>query len=324
MNRVSDFRFLFLRDTPLIDLRAPVEFSGGSAPGAVNLPLLLDQERHEIGIAYKQSGQQAAIALGHKFVSGEVREARMASWLAEIERHPNAVLYCFRGGLRSQITQEWLRERGVERPIVEGGYKALRRFLLRMLEERVRALHFRVVCGPTGSGKTQYLRHCKGAFLDLEALARHRGSAFGALPEAQPCQVDFENALALSLLKLPADVSEVLVEDESRMIGKLVMPEILFERMKEGARLVLDLPLEERVENVFRDYVSPGKFADFRGSVRAISRKLGGQLTSEILADLDMAEREFLAGRGLGSNRAWIRKLLEHYYDPCYSRSSSL
>jgi len=95
-------------NTPLIDVRAPVEFAQGSLPGAVNLPLMVDEERHQVGIAYKQQGQQAAIALGERLVSGEIKQARVAAWQAYLAQHPDASIYCFRGGLRSQIAQQWL------------------------------------------------------------------------------------------------------------------------------------------------------------------------------------------------------------------------
>ncbi|HBM45267.1 MAG TPA: tRNA 2-selenouridine(34) synthase MnmH, partial [Halomonas sp.] len=111
-------------NTPLIDVRAPVEFAQGSLPGAVNLPLMVDEERHQVGIAYKQQGQQAAIALGERLVSGEIKQARVAAWQAYLAQHPDASIYCFRGGLRSQIAQQWLVDAGLHRPRIEGGWKA--------------------------------------------------------------------------------------------------------------------------------------------------------------------------------------------------------
>jgi tRNA 2-selenouridine synthase len=314
-------------ETRWIDVRAPVEFQEGAVPGARNLPLLTNEERHEVGITYKQEGQAAAIELGHRLVSGPVKAERIASWL-EAARGKPAVIYCFRGGLRSQISQQWIKENGLALPVVKGGYKALRRFLLETTESRCRTLSFRVVCGPTGSGKTAYLRESGKPFLDLEKIAMHRGSAFGAFENPQPSQANFENGLALALLRLP-EGSEVLVEDESRMIGKRSLPDPIFKKMKASPRLMLDIPLEQRVENIYREYLlesrlgkegDESRFNDFSAAVENISRKLGGQLTTEIQADIRISRREFRLGRGLESNRDWIRKLLESYYDPLYFR----
>ncbi|PIS11593.1 MAG: tRNA 2-selenouridine(34) synthase MnmH [Bdellovibrio sp. CG10_big_fil_rev_8_21_14_0_10_47_8] len=333
MNSVqrSQFKDLFLQETPWIDVRAPIEFDLGSVPGATNLPLLTDNERHQIGLCYKTHGQSAAVELGHQLVSGEIRAARLRSWMDQIRQRPKSIVYCFRGGLRSQIVQTWLLEQGLDRPIVDGGYKALRRFFIETLEESVARSEFLVVSGPTGSGKTRYLHSQQTSFIDLEDLARHRGSAFGALPDPQPSQVNFENILALAFLRLSDGHGPVLIENESRMIGQRALPEILHRKMQSSKKLVLKIGLEERVENIFRDYILESslgvdgdlqKFEDFRRAVRAISRKLGGARTQEILSDLDISHQEFQSGLGLESNRHWIRKLLVWYYDPLYDRSS--
>lgn len=317
-----------LRGARFIDVRAPIEFAAGSIPGAVNLPLLSDDERHQVGVVYKEQGQAAAVALGHTLVQGSVKDARVQAWLTELKAHPEAILFCFRGGLRSQISQTWLAEAGASVPIVEGGYKALRTYLMETIERLSSRLQFQIVSGPTGSGKTAYIKASGQAFIDLEDLAKHRGSAFGALEEPQPNQVNFENAVALELLKLAHLRTPILAEDESAMIGHRLIPVTLFERLRQSERLILNVPIESRVEAIFLDYVLNSKlglrndvsqFDSFRSSVRAISRKLGGERTQEILADMDFAQAQFESGQGLDSNRVWIRKLLEWYYDPNYS-----
>ena len=127
---VADHRRILREGLPLIDLRAPTEFALGAFPGAVNLPLLTDAERAAVGTRYKQCGQQAAIALGEELVSGATRTERIDSWRTFIATHPGTLLYCWRGGLRSQIAQEWLRDSGVEVARIAGGYKTLRRTCL--------------------------------------------------------------------------------------------------------------------------------------------------------------------------------------------------
>jgi tRNA 2-selenouridine synthase len=325
----SQFDELFLSPVRWIDVRAPVEFNTGAMPGAVNLPLLTDIERHTIGIAYKKEGREAAVSLGHKLVSGETRQSRIAAWTACASEHANTVIYCFRGGMRSQIVQKWMSEAGIDVPLVTGGYKALRRYLMEVFAEPLP--EFRVVSGPTGSGKTAFLSASGQPYLDLEGLAAHRGSSFGGMECPQPTQIDFEIRLAAGLLRLKrAARGPILIENESRLIGKCVIPDSLYSAIRTSQQLHLEVSLDQRVENIFRDYIlesslgqrgNAQRFVQFSDSVRAITRKLGGLRAQEVLRDLSFSHGEFLAGRGLDSNRIWIRKLLEWYYDPLYSHS---
>ncbi|MBY0410253.1 MAG: tRNA 2-selenouridine(34) synthase MnmH, partial [Burkholderiaceae bacterium] len=135
---LTDYRHIFLNDVPMMDVRAPVEFGQGAFPGVANLPLMNDEERHKVGTCYKQNGQDAAIALGHRLVSGAPKQERIAAWAAFAQAHPHGVLYCFRGGLRSQTSQQWLHsEAGIDYPRVIGGYKAMRTFLLETTQQAV-------------------------------------------------------------------------------------------------------------------------------------------------------------------------------------------
>ncbi|MFN7729058.1 MAG: tRNA 2-selenouridine(34) synthase MnmH [Bdellovibrio sp.] len=327
----SELAELFRRSTTLIDVRAPVEFAAGSLPGAVNLPLLIDDERRQVGTVYKEQGPQAAIDLGHWLVSGAIRGQRIKAWIEQIKKTPEAVIFCFRGGLRSQIVQRWLSEHGVDRPLIAGGYKAVRQVLLESLQTEASIRQFLVVSGPTGSGKTQYLRSQGRVYLDLEELASHRGSAFGAREVPQPTQVDFENRLAVQMLRLPQSQEPILIENESRMIGHRHIPEALFAKMRSSPKIVLHVDFETRVQNILQDYVfasslgqrgDADRFDQFRQAVLAISKKLGGQRAEEIMQDLDFSQKQFVLGGGLESNRIWIRKLLMWYYDPVYNRVS--
>ncbi|MBU1815801.1 MAG: tRNA 2-selenouridine(34) synthase MnmH, partial [Gammaproteobacteria bacterium] len=135
-DNLTDYAHIFLNDVPMMDVRAPVEFVQGAFPGTVNLPLMNDAERQQVGTCYKQQGQQAAIALGHQLVAGQTKQHRIEAWAAFAQAHAqHGVLYCFRGGLRSQIVQQWLHtEAGIAYPRVIGGYKAMRTFLLQTTE----------------------------------------------------------------------------------------------------------------------------------------------------------------------------------------------
>ncbi|MNK15800.1 tRNA 2-selenouridine synthase [compost metagenome] len=319
----------------MIDVRAPVEFAQGHLPGAVNLPILNDEERALIGTTYKQQGRDVAVKLGYELISGPIKESRLQAWSAFIKENPQSVIYCFRGGMRSQITQGWLKEQGLERPLIVGGYKKARHFFLEELNQLKKNFSFVSVSGPTGSGKTKFLQEADSLFphVDLEALACHRGSAFGAMKSPQPAQINFENQLALSLMKInrpPSGPSKVLVEDESRMIGQCVQPLPFFEHLREAPIFWIDEPLETRIENVYQDYILDSAMASgdqepalnvfkkYKQAVNCLQKRLGGLRTQEILDLLDKAEHEFLDSKTFTGNKAWIERLLVYYYDPIY------
>lgn len=248
-------RSLFLNNIPLMDVRAPVEFEQGAFPNAVNYPLMNDQERHEVGIRYKQAGQDAAIKLGNKLVSGDIKAQRIAQWKAFAEQNPDGYLYCFRGGLRSRTTQQWLKEQGIELPLVNGGYKAMRRVLIDELEQAVEQSGFVILGGKTGTGKTWLLKELSHS-IDLEGLAHHRGSSFGRFPDGQPRQISFENNLAILLMRLrAAGAIKFWLEDEGRMIGSICLPQSLRDKMTEAPLVMLEEDLDYRINVILKDYV---------------------------------------------------------------------
>lgn len=329
----SDYARLFLGDLPLLDTRAPLEFARGAFPGATNLPLMSDDERAAVGACYKQRGQDAAIALGNELVAGELRDQRILAWQRFARQHPDGYLYCFRGGLRSQIVQQWLRESGVDYPRVSGGYKAMRRFLIDTLEARIAASDFVLVAGATGTGKTRLLEHLPRA-IDLEGLARHRGSAFGRLLEEQPTQIDFENAIAIALLKLGQRPGPVFLEDEGRLIGRLALPDSLRERMAAAPLLRLEYPLEQRVDVLIEDYIVDlgARFVRAHGEqgrdlhrerllgdLARTRKRLGGARHQEIAALMGAAFDAQAQSGDPQLHREWIRRMLTDYYDPMYS-----
>ena len=137
MNDATDYLAILRDNTPLIDLRAPVEFAKGAMPAAINLPLMNDSERAAVGTCYKRDGAEAALRLGHKLVNGDTREQRIAAWVAAHKTAPQALLCCARGGQRSHIVQQWLRERQIDLPLVAGGYKALRQAAIEATQARI-------------------------------------------------------------------------------------------------------------------------------------------------------------------------------------------
>lgn len=329
----TDYRNLFLNDIPMMDMRAPAEFSQGAFPSACSLPLMSDEERAEVGICYKQNGQGAAIELGHSLVSGALREQRLAAWSQFARAHPEGYLYCFRGGLRSQTVQQWLREAGIDYPLIEGGYKAMRRFLLAELERSVARADFVLIAGKTGTGKTRVIEQLNRS-VDLEGLARHRGSTFGQLLAPQPRQIDFENSLSIALMKLLAKGGErIYLEDEGRLIGRLYLPDLLQEKMKTAPMAVVEQSVAERTDVVIEDYVvdlgqryvaaygdeGPKLHSEkLQADLQRIFKRLGSE-RHQLVSDLMTAAFEMQWRDGdLSGHRDWIAMLLEHYYDAMY------
>lgn len=299
----------------MIDVRAPSEYARGALPGAVNLPLLNDEERAAVGTTYKRRGRAAAIELGHRLVCGEAKRARVEVWRAFVEAHPDAAIYCARGGLRSEIAQNWLAEAGVRQARVAGGFKALRRHCLDVIE-RVGERRFVLVGGRTGAGKTSVVRSA-AVHIDLERLANHRGSAFGGLPTPQPPPVAFENAMAVELMRLPIE-EPVVLEDESRTIGRLAIPERLYQGMQGAPIALIEADDATRAENIYREYVLEAQQprSHLAASLERIERRLGGVRHTEIKALMDQA---FDAGAAAWPlHRRWIVRLLNDYYDPMY------
>lgn len=327
---------LFTDDVKFIDVRAPVEFLQGAFPNAVNLPLLSDEQRHLIGICYKELGQAEAIAMGHKLVSGEDRREKMEAWLSELNRGvAKTYLYCFRGGLRSQISQQWIRELGGKILIIEGGYKRLRSFLLENIEQQVAANSFLVLTGNTGTGKTDLIHRLSNdgyKSIDLEGFANHRGSVFGSNSTPQPSQINFENKLSIQFLKeMKKKGNSILLEDEGRKVGHRVVPLSLNLKQSHSPIFVLEKSLEERVALILEDYcVASWKkiqneddsyqkfFQFFKSSFEQIEKRLGGALYQECLQILKNAVDNQEKNGSFSMHQDWISKVLTQYYDPHY------
>lgn len=333
--QLDNYQTLFLNDIPLLDVRAPVEFAQGAFPLAHNVPLINDDERHEIGIRYKEMGQDKAIELGHELVSGATRQARIDKWIAFTQQHPEGALYCFRGGMRSKISQQWIYEHtGVMYPRIKGGYKALRRFLLQEIETAAQQIQPFVLGGRTGVGKTLLLRQIRHS-IDLEAIYRHRGSAFGRHVVPQPGQIDIENTLAIALLKQREQkLDKLVLEDEAPNIGSRSVPRSLFHSMQQAPLVLLEAPLEQRVDIVYEEYIpqalaehqrvlgeTPGfeSWAEqLQTALRKIERRLGGQRYQALQAIMDAALHQQVTHDNPLLHKDWIRILLLEYYDPMY------
>ncbi len=274
---------------------------------------MTDSERQRVGTCYKQQGQQAAIVLGHQLVSGEIKAQRIQAWAEFAKTHSDGVLYCFRGGLRSQIVQQWLKdEAGIDYPRVGGGYKAMRSFLLDTVEQAVAQCDLVLLGGMTGTGKTEALGQLSNS-LDLEGYANHRGSSFGKRATGQPSNIDFENRLAVDVLKKRASgIEQFVLEDESRAVGSCALPLPLYQRMQQVPMVWLEDSLQNRVERILQDYV-----IDLCAEFVAVHGDEGFSLFSErLLASLDNIHKR------LGGDRH--RRLMNILKRPWPSRPTAV
>ncbi|THF67442.1 tRNA 2-selenouridine(34) synthase MnmH [Pseudothauera nasutitermitis] len=297
----------------IIDARTPAEFAEDHLPGAINLPVLDNQQRIVVGTCYKQQSPFEARRIGAAMVMENLAR-HLSGPLADKPKNWRPLVYCWRGGLRSGTFVTWLRTVGWNAHQMEGGYKAWRRMVVEEIEQRCAALDLRVICGPTGSAKTRVLealaRH--GAqVIDLEGLAAHRGSVLGALPDRpQPSQKAFETALFSTLHALdPA--RPVFIEAESRKIGQLHVPETLIGRMRASPCVAIEASRAARLEFLLRDYAWLG---DDPVRLQASLGRLKGLQSNETLERWnDLAARCDLS--------ALFAELIDLHYDPLYRRS---
>jgi tRNA 2-selenouridine synthase len=335
----SDFNHLLLNEVAILDVRSEGEFMAGSFPGAVNKPILNDPERSSVGTTYKQQGKTQAIELGKKLVSGETKSNRLSDWIEFLGNRTEIALYCARGGMRSEYAQSWLNEAGLKVPRIRGGYKSLRKYLMELNQTLPFTRKLSIIGGKTGSGKTAFLSELSKSrsVIDLEEIAKHRGSAFGNVYGGQGSQSNFENLVASSLLRLvQRSDSNIFVESESRRIGRHFIPIDLWNQMSKSEIWILDVPLEERVNRILEDYVRFVLNSDIESSPESAAAKLelfimnslrsiGKHLGSELLRQLEKLVAEAMNHQintgEIISHKKWIELLLVRYYDPHYEKN---
>lgn len=276
MQALSVFGFLDARrQGPVIDVRSPSEYDMGHIPGAVSVPLFSDFERSEVGTLYKQQGPEQAMLRGLEFVGPKMANlVRKANELCQ-QGNKSVSVYCWRGGARSRSVAWLLETAGFKVTTLQHGYKAFRNFVLEVFNQKRRVI---VLGGRTGAGKTTMLYKLKDAgvaIIDLESLVCHKGSAFGLLGERdQPSQQQFENNLAIALQSIPPE-QPVIVEDESRIIGRLPLPQGFWLQMRSSPLIYMDVEQEERIDNLMVDY---GHFTkeNLYPCLEKIKQRLGG------------------------------------------------
>ena len=284
-------QFLALSEsTPVIDVRSPAEYNRGHIKGAVSIPLFTDRERKEVGTRYKQINKEAAMYAGLEFAGKKlVKLAKEGEKVAG--KNKKLLVHCWRGGMRSK-SMVWLFETmGIICYQLEGGYKSYRQHIRKELAS---PLNLHVLGGLTGSGKTEMLYQLSimgEQVVDLEGLAHHKGSAFGALGESpQPTTEQFENNIYTRISTLNRD-QVIWIEDESRNIGKCVIPDELFFQMKKCEIVFLEIPLEERARHLVKRYATFDQ-EELKSCIFKIEKKLGGDRTKAALKSIE--EKDFM------------------------------
>ncbi|MCC6727341.1 MAG: tRNA 2-selenouridine(34) synthase MnmH [Saprospiraceae bacterium] len=296
-------------DRVLLDVRTPAEYAQGHVPGAVNLPLFSDEERAEVGTLYKQVNPEKAFLRGVDFAG-----AKMSWYVKEamrLARNRKVAIHCWRGGQRSGSIATLLSFAKFDVQVLAGGYKAYRHYVLEQLS--LRNHRYIVLGGKTGSGKTLILNELKQQgeqIIDLEGLAHHKGSAFGALGELpQPTVEQFENDLCSAIAKLELG-RRIWVENESRNIGKVFVPGSFYDHIKSSPLVHLEIPFEARLQYLVEEY---GNFPkeELIGSLLKITKRMGGNNVKDALEAYEAGDVETATAVAL------------HYYDKTYTHSTS-
>ncbi len=302
---ISDFMKILTNDkVPLFDSRSESEYLHAHIPGALNLPLLNNSERQEVGTLFKEKGRDAAIQAGFRLVGPRFFEIIQKA--NELSPGKEVMLYCWRGGMRSQIMTWLLKINGFRVITLKGGYKAYRNLVLDIVNRPLQTI---ILGGPTGSGKTEILEAIKSMgeqVLQLETLANHKGSAFGGLGKgSQPSNEQFENSISMEWMRFDSN-KPVWIENESRSIGSCILPHKTFALIRNSPLVEINVGIETRKKRILEEY---GKFpVDILAeTTRKIGKRMGPQHLKQALNFLESGDIE-----------GWLDIVLD-YYDKLYS-----
>jgi len=289
-----------------IDTRTPKEFQEDHLPKAINLPILSNEERHLVGITYKQVSQEKALEQGISYFSKKLPE-----FMKEVGRYKDQkiIFYCWRGGLRSRAVTALLDSLGYDVLQLQGGYKYFRNYVRESLENYQLKAKLMVLWGLTCTGKTELLNQFPNC-LDLEGLAQHRGSLYGAVGLTPVSQKRFENLLWQRLEQLKRE-EIIIIEGESRKIGRVQIPLFLYQRMLQGKHILITWSLDNRAEYAVKSYFKDdASLLQIKEITNALPRLLSPKQKQKIIELIDQRQLKEAA-----------KMLLELYYDPLYNHT---
>lgn len=296
-----------------VDVRSPGEYQEDTIPGALNLPILDNEERKVIGTIYRKEGSDAAKMRGFQMKVGMLDDY-IKVFREMYDQGNKIVLFCWRGGNRSTYVQAFLKQVGMDVWKLEGGYKRFRKHVITMLPEICKTKTFIVLHGRTGVGKTEILNQLRErgySVLDLEACAANAGSVFGNIfySDDQPGQKQFETRLFHALTE--TQTNYVIVESESKRIGSVCIPEAIYEHMVQGQHYLVTAPIERRVQQTKKDYLKvDANMEAVKEALELLVKRLGRSRVDQMKTALDK-----------GNVDSVIEALMVDYYDPMYDKS---
>lgn len=301
-------------DIVFIDVRSPSEFKIDTIPGAINLPILTDEEREEIGYIYKQVDIEKAKILGLEYASKKLVD--FYSVASKIRKNGKKIaLFCYRGGMRSNSVAKVLDAMGIDVFLIEGGYKNYRHYVLKTLQTYKNKIKFVVLHGYTGTGKTKILSLLEKQgkpVLNLEYLARNSGSVFGNIyfREESSSQKKFDSMLLMKLQE--AKDGYMFVESESKRIGKIIIQDFLYNDIINGYHILIKTSLDNRVKNIIDEYVNIQNYNEelVVNSINKLRKRLGNDKVEELINQVKVRNFEYVA-----------KELMIEYYDPLYKYS---
>ena len=296
-----------------VDMRSPKEFCDYRIPGAINLPILENDEREIVGRTYVKESVEKAKYLGINFAKDKL-PAYYEKIIDLKKSCDDLILYCSRGGYRSNVFFTFLRALNVDVKKLIGGYKSYRKYIRENLDSSISQKEFIVLCGKTGVGKTEILNKLKSSYpvLDLEELANHRGSNFGGIGLSnQPSQKYFESLLFDALDGFGEDEKIIFTEGESSKIGNIQLPKILIEKISSGRKIIIEDQIDSRIKRIKRDYNLSDRDEIYK-SLLEIKKFISPEREKLYLEKFQEGDYDFL-----------IRDLLINYYDPHYKKNYS-